>query len=270
MKIQLLTTIITFTFAIAAQAQIIEKITFTTISGKTYKDAKVKKVSHEFITVYHSGGVARINFTDLPKTLRKTLDFNPEAANKAYEQRMLRETAKATIAKKAESQRKFKETSKIAIAKRKTAERAGKKITASEEIESPIIPGLVAVDVYGNFTSKGFILKKHFSTTQNEWKVTSDKGNLNHSVGIYGTDPMEITAVTGSITGLGDQAFNTAAAQFLGYLASVTYDNAKPETARRWVEENINKTGSTVISGVKFQIFANNKTARILRISAAQ
>jgi len=138
----------------------------------------------------------------------------------------------------------------------------------TQRVEAPIIKGLVAVDVHGNLTNKGFTLAKKFSTVQNEWKVSLTAANLTYDVGIFGTDPMEITAVVATISGTAETVA-AHAADFLQYVAKLPYDGANPAGASAWVTSNANRNASTVIGGVKFQIFANVPTARMLRISPA-
>lgn len=110
----------------------------------------------------------------------------------------------------------------------------------TQAIKSPIIKGLAAVDVHGNLTPKGFTLEKKFSAVQNEWKVSLKAAGLIYNVGIFGADPMEITAVTATISRPADDVA-AHAADFLQYLASLPYDGAKPQSASAWVISNANR-----------------------------
>ena len=55
---------------------------FKTNNGKEYKNATVRRVEPDGITVKFSAGIVKIPFTELPKDLQDKYNYNPEAAQK--------------------------------------------------------------------------------------------------------------------------------------------------------------------------------------------
>ena len=52
----------------------------TTLDGKTYPDCQVSKTYPDSICVLFEGGGARVNFTNLPVTVRSEFGYDPERA----------------------------------------------------------------------------------------------------------------------------------------------------------------------------------------------
>ena len=53
----------------------------TTLSGKTYKQARVFRVEPDGVNYMFAGGIVKIPFTDLSETIRKQYGYDPKAAN---------------------------------------------------------------------------------------------------------------------------------------------------------------------------------------------
>jgi hypothetical protein len=126
------------------------------------------------------------------------------------------------------------------------------------------IPGLEAVDVYANLTAKGFKMEQRTGGVLKEWKCSSTEGNNEYTVEIFGKSPTEITAV--NATAMNIYGANNDMKHFFGYVASIPYDGADQERAKTWVSSNINSNTSTVIGGVKYEVFAKAPRVRMLRI----
>lgn len=75
-----------------------EKVTFTTLSGKTYRDATVTRNEGDSLIVRHAGGVARIPFSDLPDSVRRAHGYDPAAADRAARARAKAESQRAAAA----------------------------------------------------------------------------------------------------------------------------------------------------------------------------
>ncbi len=75
--------LLTLALLVTAIAQDAERITFTTLAGREYKDVKVTKVEADAITVMHSGGIARLDFAALPADVQKQFGYDPDAASAA-------------------------------------------------------------------------------------------------------------------------------------------------------------------------------------------
>jgi hypothetical protein len=142
-----------------------------------------------------------------------------------------------------------------------------KKTENSTELGVKIIPGLTAVDVYGNFTNKGFILEKNFTPEGSSWICKSSDAESEFIVDVYGSSPTNIINIRGTVLNYSTKKTTDIAKDFLGYLASIPYENSHPEIAKEWILNNIERGGTTVISNVKFEILANGERNRILNIS---
>lgn len=132
-------------------------------------------------------------------------------------------------------------------------------------VDTKVIQGLKPVDVYGNFEKKGFKTEKNFGEPNT---FTSRMSDLNGDYTVMATATgTTVIYVDAAITNLSDGINSMAAGEFLGYVASVPYSGSHPATAKNWVKRHIDSTSDTTISGVKFNITANNNSSRILKLS---
>lgn len=143
----------------------------------------------------------------------------------------------------------------------------------SEKRPAPaLIPGLAPVDVYLNLESKGFTTSKNFGAEQSDFICASETAELSLSATIYmpARAPSTVSVVTASATYLGSGAAQTTerVGEFLGYIATLPYDGAQPEAARRWVEQNNGRKAERVFGPVRYELFANGRS-RVLRLSPA-
>ncbi|MFA6335957.1 MAG: hypothetical protein WCX48_10505 [Bacteroidales bacterium] len=133
-------------------------------------------------------------------------------------------------------------------------------------VDCKTIPGLTAVDVHGNFTNKGFSLEKRLETEVSTWTCKLSNLESEFIVVATGKDPDNIVNVQGTVLNYSDKNTSEIAKDFLGFIASLPYENSQPEVARDWVLNNIEKGGSTSIGNVKFEIIANGDKNRILNM----
>ncbi len=134
-------------------------------------------------------------------------------------------------------------------------------IEVQEEKSIKYIPNISAADVYMNYTNKGFKLTKDFISGGHAlWQCTLHENMGSYEVGIFGTSPSEITAIYAMFTNYSNNNTDEKAAEFLGYVGTVQYENAEPETARRWIKKNINNSAKTKIGGVTYEIIPKKAT----------
>ena len=161
------------------------------------------------------------------------------------------------------------EEKKLAIeteAKRKAEDST---VTTSKENNS-LIPGIEAIDVYGNLEDRGFTVSKSISSNGILITCEDESSSRAYIAQIFGTNYDEIFAVKATVLNYSNQNINTIAKPFLGYIASLPYNNSKPIKARDWVYNNIYNSGSITIEGVKFEINANGgRGNRILTITSS-
>ena len=83
--------------AVMAKPPITAAPDLVTRSGKTYKQAQVFRVEPDGITYMYSGGMSKIDFTDLPETVCKQHGYDPQKAaqfaqaDEAYQQQAFEE-----------------------------------------------------------------------------------------------------------------------------------------------------------------------------------
>lgn len=133
------------------------------------------------------------------------------------------------------------------------------------------IPGLQPVDVYLNFEKQGFETKKSLGGDYgSSWVSTSSEIGIDYTVEVYSEkDITKVSSVkaTALLNGSVEKDI-TAVKPFIKYASSLPYTNADPSKAAQWIEDNFNNDkASTVIGGVKFEIFSPTQLVRIMRIS---
>ena len=121
-----------------------------------------------------------------------------------------------------------------------------------QEIPAPdlVIRGLARVDVTGNLDKRDFDCSgPHHLVGVESWTCDSKGAGLSllYHVDVQGVSTTRISYVIAAVTHI-DAADATAAA-FLGFVATIPYDDADPAAARAWVRENIGNNGATLTIG---------------------
>lgn len=134
------------------------------------------------------------------------------------------------------------------------------------EGDSYIIPDLIAADVYTNLQEKGFSVSKNIKNEGTDIHCSLSDGSLKYDVIVTGCTPSDIISVeTTAIDASGNNPEGIKS--FLGYMATLQYKNSKPQEAREWVENNLNKDGAeTTIGGVTFSIHFKSKRSKFMRM----
>ncbi len=128
-------------------------------------------------------------------------------------------------------------------------------ITSCKEAEK-----LEPVDIYGNFTKKGFKLEKPYV---GKWECVDESSNNKMLVEIYQKD-FTVTDIVGTF-----MSFNNDMApgrDFLAYLASVPYPRSSPQEAKNWVIENWGNNKSTTWGNAKYEL-TNKANSVILSVT---
>lgn len=136
------------------------------------------------------------------------------------------------------------------------------------KVEDKFLPGLQPVDVYLNLTKQGFSKKDTFSSEYgNSWVCKLSQAGIDYEVSIYSTDINKVESVQATAMIDVTRKQIIAVQQFLIFISSVPYDNAKPNEIASWIKQNFNNDkASTVIEKVKFTIYVPSKAVRMLRI----
>lgn len=147
-----------------------------------------------------------------------------------------------------------------------------------------VIPGLMAADIKLNLKKWGL---KDASPKRVEGfkEVTFSSSVTDPDTGamltyFLSTDSvMHVKAATFSVTNMAvisGEDFLAVAGGYLGYCATVPYDDADPAKAKKWIEDNIEKCNepgkieTLVIGGAEFSLYGNATGARVLDIKAVK
>ncbi len=143
-----------------------------------------------------------------------------------------------------------------------------KNIEKVEQVENrKYIPGIAAADLHINLTSKGFEFEKKISTDYCYWKCSSKNTSYLYEAIAYGDNALSIYKIEATALNYSSKSTAEITKDFLGYIASLPYENATPEVATSWIKNNIDKNAIKIISGVKFELTANSPRARILTLT---
>jgi len=82
-----------------------DRPSITTRSGTTYERCKVRRVEPDGLNVFHSKGIAKIPFTDLPKEYQKKYGYDPKQASE-YSRQKAEARRHAAARQEAERQRR--------------------------------------------------------------------------------------------------------------------------------------------------------------------
>ena len=123
----------------AAEPKTQKPFPLTTLSGTTYQNCRIVKVTPESITVMHDAGVTRVSFENLGEAWRRQFNYDPAKA-RAYAQEEADRANEAEAARQAASRRRQQEESQrmaelVAMEKRREAE-----LTAIAILGPPIAP----------------------------------------------------------------------------------------------------------------------------------
>jgi hypothetical protein len=129
------------------------------------------------------------------------------------------------------------------------------------------LPGLVAADVYGDFTKQDFILTKLGNSDQQIWNCVKENSNSRMTVEVFGEASNRLTRIQATYFNKSSVAnTNLVARHFLASAVSVPYDGSDTERAKQWVTSNIGKNATTKIGRVTFELIANGPNVRVLVI----
>lgn len=133
--------------------------------------------------------------------------------------------------------------------------------------DNDTIPGMSAVDVYGNLKKLGFTCDgPDVFEGRAFWECKEETNEHLFSVEILGNSATEILSVQATALNYSNKQTDSIAKDFLGYVASIPYENSKQANAKDWVIKNVSQNTNTVISGVRFTMVENDRS-RILTIA---
>ena len=139
-------------------------------------------------------------------------------------------------------------------------------VIAEKEVNSlKVIPGLAPVDIHLNLENMGFTIDKNIGVDGCFYNCTKTKLECDFHCRVYGENPSSVEEIKASYMSYTGESVGESAKTFLGYIATMPYDNSNPQQAKKWVLDHINKDATTNIGGVNYEMFAR-KNIRTLRI----
>lgn len=126
-----------------------------------------------------------------------------------------------------------------------------------------IIPGVVAVDIYGNFEKKGFTVDKDFTGDGCSFSCNQIDETHAYTINVRGKKPEAIDKVEATVIYAEP---DDVSKQFIGYAASVPYEGGNPAAATGWATDHFENGGDTTIGNVRFVLIAETTNARVLAL----
>ncbi len=132
---------------------------------------------------------------------------------------------------------------------------------------SILIPGISAVDVYGNLKDIGFVCDWPTSYGGEVFWVCEDNTTeYSYIVEIVGETPSKITSIQATVLNYSSKSTKIIAKDFLWYVASVKYDGSNQVWAKNWVIANTLNKINKVFGTVRYTIAWNDRS-RMLTIA---
>jgi len=141
-----------------------------------------------------------------------------------------------------------------------------------EQASEPFIPELYASDIYLNLEDIGFecegeYWKDYDDNIKGVYYCTDSTSDYDYDVEIFFGSSAKVLLIEATGINYTSKSNTENLSDFLGYIATIPYENASPEEARSWVESNIEKHGVEKVFGeVKYTIYGEAKT-KILTLS---
>lgn len=131
-------------------------------------------------------------------------------------------------------------------------EQETKTISEDQKTDENVIPGITAADIKLNFEDKGFKFTGPKPMQESDGyfdngKATDPATGIEYSITIDELTPSKVRVVQYRADGthlagvIDHNTFLKVAKEFLGHGVTLPYDGSKPDQARKWVEENIQK-----------------------------
>lgn len=150
--------------------------------------------------------------------------------------------------------------------------------TATAQPVVGVIPELSPVDVTDSIKERDFSCSAGADTNGDGvwiWDCERRAGATQFYVTLQSRSLNTVDYISASILQPSASADDIVASDFLGFIATMPYDGAKPSEARAWVEQGLPTLSgeqgdirSTTIASVRYELFGP-KTARTLSIGGA-
>jgi hypothetical protein len=140
----------------------------------------------------------------------------------------------------------------------------------TESNNGKYIKNFYAAYLYDPLQKKGFKIDKQIESDAIFINCDRTMSEFGEHVRISGDDYSKIIEIRASYANYSTGKINNLAKSFLGFIATMPYENANPEQARKWVEDNISKNSKIDINGVTFEIIGNSKNIRTLLVTPTE
>lgn len=141
------------------------------------------------------------------------------------------------------------------------------RLSRQASVDNRFIPGLAAVDVYGNLTDKGFELKKDFSDPEQAiWRCIERSDDHTMTVEVFGRSPTEIELVRATHLNHAESGSMERGREFIAYVGTLPYDGSQPNRAKTWIARKFGENVTKRFGEVEFELIANSPRVRMLLI----
>jgi len=164
----------------------------------------------------------------------------------------------------------------------KSSKESGKKakIKPKEKKSDPVvsitnskyIKGLLPADVYGNMNMRGFKTEQFLETAMGHtWVSKKSKDDFDYEVIAWSEDDDKKVQTVKATAKCEPPNKIIDAVQFFQMVSTLPYDNSQPQRAARWALDNFEQNNATTtIGGVKFTLFSNSKSEKMLLMENAE
>src|SRR3989338_5890476 len=132
----------------------------------------------------------------------------------------------------------------------------------TDTADKKYLPGLTTADVTLNFKDQGFtcsdMQQGKIGVT---WTCKQETPDHEYTVITFGDGPLEILFVQANALNYGSRDTNEVSSEFIGYVASLSFDGASPSEAKNWVQSNLGKNNvETKYGEVTFRLTGEQET----------
>lgn len=129
------------------------------------------------------------------------------------------------------------------------------------------IPGIAAVDVYGNLMDRGFTVTRDYGKSMVFWKCEDNSNSqVYFRADVTAKTATQLIYVSATVMNFGTKSTDDLAMPFLEFFSTLPHRGSNPEATRKWVEQHINDIGASTHFGEVVYSISGNDRSRILQL----
>lgn len=238
------------------------------LDGKTVNKEVMLKLCGNGYSLGLSDGENSYTIQFLYKDFIYTEDINIKFSTAEYEARLSEEKAQQELSEKAAEEAKLLVEQQKTEQEKLAEEQKTQHVETIEKAESAYIEGLYAADVYKNLENIGFTCEKDFvddPVVKSIWYCEDSSSEYLYNVEISTDLQSRVLGVEAMSTNLSSKSNAEISKDFLGYVATITYENATPNESSNWVKTNFGRHDfKNTVAGVDFHLYETNRTSLLM------